>query len=320
MRSPPAAFLTPCDLDRARAGEEVAELGRDQRREAAAEVGGEAEALVAGAERDHALGDAVAVGVEAEVDVDLVERAGALQAEVDRGRALDVEQRGDDAALAAPAAPTSRSSWRVALEKAALSASWPPGRVEPGRRRASVSSAPLASSSEPVALSSAAWPKTGSSKRTLGKCELAQADRHRQLGQGEGLRLGASAACAPAAAALGAAQPGDALGAQAVDVHPAAQQREPAPVDLGVVDLRARRPAVSEMVIRAIRAREESAPETPLSRIWRLGVESRFSSRLIRKPLSLRAAGVLRQRGDRHEHEHAQGCQEPLQNACPMPM
>ena len=39
----------------------------------------------------------------------------------------------------------------------------------------------------------------------------------------------------------------------------------------------------------------------------------------MKKPLSLRA-GILGDRGDRHDHEHAQRCQEPLQNACPMPM
>ena len=44
----------------------------------AAEVDVEAEAVVAGAERDDALGDAVAVGIEAKFDVDLVERAGAV--------------------------------------------------------------------------------------------------------------------------------------------------------------------------------------------------------------------------------------------------
>ena len=84
MRTPPPVLLTPLQLQRALAGEEVAEIGRDQRREPAAEVDVEAEAVVAAAQLRQALGDAVAGGVEREGDVDVLERALARQPQVDR--------------------------------------------------------------------------------------------------------------------------------------------------------------------------------------------------------------------------------------------
>ena len=75
------------------------------------------------------------------------------------------------------------------------------------------------------------------------------------------------------------------------------------------------------MVIWAIRARDDSAPVTPCSRICRVGVDSRRSSRFIRKPsLPSGSDGVLRHRGDRHERQQAEDGREPSQNACPMPM
>ena len=53
----------------------------------------------AGAQRDEPVGDPGAAGVEREADVHAVERPRALGGQVDRRRALDAEQGGDDAAL-----------------------------------------------------------------------------------------------------------------------------------------------------------------------------------------------------------------------------
>ena len=76
----------------------------------------------------------------------------------------------------------------------------------------------------------------------------------------------------------------------------------------------------SEMVMRWMRAREESAPETPLSWIWRPGAESRFCSMLIRKPLSLGVPSSWATAAIATSTMTAQRCQDAFQNACPMPM
>ena len=66
------------------------------------------------------------------------------------------------------------------------------------------------------AQSSAAWPKTGSAKVMLGEVRArASVDRHRQLGQREGLRLGGRQLARRLRRRVGAAQPVDALGARA---------------------------------------------------------------------------------------------------------
>ena len=68
-------------------------------RELAGEVDVEAEAVVARAQGDNTVGDALLRGVEREGDVDLIERAGAFDAQVDRRGSLDPQQGGDDAAF-----------------------------------------------------------------------------------------------------------------------------------------------------------------------------------------------------------------------------
>ena len=94
-----AGLVDARDLDGGPPREEVAKLRRDQRREPAVEVHVEAEALVARAQRHGALRDPVLVGVKAEVDVHLIERAGAAHLEVDGGLALDLEKRRHQAPL-----------------------------------------------------------------------------------------------------------------------------------------------------------------------------------------------------------------------------
>ena len=75
------------------------------------------------------------------------------------------------------------------------------------------------------------------------------------------------------------------------------------------------------MVILAIRARDDSAPVTPLRRICRPGAESRFSSEVGQEAVVAAAAGlVLGERGDGDEHERGEEEDDPFQNACPMPM
>ena len=154
----------------------------------------------------------------------------------------------------------------------------------------------------------------------LGKCELGDLDRHRQLGQRERLGLGLRQV-----ARLGAASPAGAARRRArrssrlTDTRPRSSASRLQ--SSSTLSISSQAPLASEMVTCAIRARDDSAPVTPLRRICRPGEESRFSSRLIRKPLSLPVAGgFLGERGDGHEHEHAEEDEEPLQNACPMPM
>ena len=83
MRRPPADFFTPETLTVLWPAKKSRNCGGTSGDEPAAEVDVEAEPVVAGAQRHDALGDAVLVGVEAEVDVHVVERARALHAQVD---------------------------------------------------------------------------------------------------------------------------------------------------------------------------------------------------------------------------------------------
>ena len=157
-------LLDALDLDRAVAGEEVAELGRDERREAAGEIDVEAEPVVAGAERDDALGDTVPAGVEAEVHVHLVERAGALDPEVDRRRAFDLEQCGDDPALRLLQRHVD-AELAGGVGEGGLDRERAPRRVEALDVERGVERA-AGEVEAPVAERSAAWPNTGSAKVT----------------------------------------------------------------------------------------------------------------------------------------------------------
>jgi hypothetical protein len=80
------------------AGEEVAVLGGHEGRELAREVGDEGEAFGRLAQRHVARDEAHAVRVEGEFEVQVLERALALEPEVDRRAALDVERGRDDPA------------------------------------------------------------------------------------------------------------------------------------------------------------------------------------------------------------------------------
>ena len=181
------------DRDRALAGEEVAELGGISGDEAAAEVGVEAEALVArrGARRRP-------------------RRCG--RASASRLKSTSTSSRGPEPCSAgrSPGAPsirssvattppcgscsaTSMSSCRVAFEKAAVERERAAGASRRSMSRL-VSSAPRASVSEPPARRSAAWPKTGSAKLMLGKSSSRRLIATGSSGSEKGCRLGAAAA------------------------------------------------------------------------------------------------------------------------------
>ena len=168
--------------------------------EPAAEVDVEAEALVAAAQRDHALGDAVAVGVEREGDVDVVERARALQPQVDRRLALDLQERRDHAALRLLQVPGRASSCRVCVGEGRRRASARRPARRGARCRGSVSSAPPRQGQRAAgAQSSAAWPKTGSAKVMLGR----SSSRRRIATGSSGSAKGWASASAAAAPGLG---------------------------------------------------------------------------------------------------------------------
>ena len=105
------------------------------------------------------------------------------------------------------------SSWRVELEKEALSASAPPGRVEAlDVERGVERAAGKAEGAGGRELGGLAEDRLG--EGDVVELELGEADRDRQLGEREGLGLGLGQG-AGRRRGLGAAQPGDALGVQA---------------------------------------------------------------------------------------------------------
>ncbi len=310
-------LLDAGDLDRALAGEEVAELLRHQRRQPAAEVDVEAEPVVARAEGDGALGDARLVGVEAEVDVDVVERARALHLEVDRGRALDLEQRRDDAALGL-LQPEVDVELAGLVGEAGLELQLAPRGVEALDVECRVERAA-------GEVEGAGHVELGALSEDFGReaqrpdRELADLDRHRQLGQRERLGLGARER-ALRRRRFGAAQPGDPVGGEPGDVDPPAQQREPAPVELGVVDLQPGALVVRDGDARDPRLRRErtgnaAQPDLPAGRR-----ELVFEEVQQKAVVAVGLARVLRQRGDGDDQQDREEGRETLQNACPMPM
>ena len=322
MRRPPAAFLTPWTCDAALAGEEVAELPRHQRRQPAAEVDVEPEPVVGGAQRDHALRDARAAGVEAEGDVHLVEGARPLQAEVDRRRALDPEEGGDHAAL--------RLLQRhVEVE---LAGGVREGGLEVERPARRVQAVDVERGVERAAgeiertrdLELGGLPEHRLPEGDARQGDLLHVDRHRQLGQGEGLRLGARQLARRLRRRIGPAQPGDPLGGQPVDVDPPAQERQPAPVDLGVVDPQPDALVVGDGDPADPRPRGEGAGDAAEPDLPAGGGEpvlQQVYQEAVVAPGFL--GGVLGDRGDRHERQKRQDgdrCRQPFQNACPMPM
>ena len=149
-----------------------------------------------------------------------------------------------------------------------------------------VSSAPRVRFSDPSSASSAALPKTLSLKLIVGTCSSAiwidtgSSGRVKGLastwGSGFAGRAGISArrsqAMRPALSRFTETRP-----------RSSASRLQSS----STLSISSQAPRASEMVMRWIRAREDSAPETPDRRICRPGVESRFSSRFKRKPLSL---------------------------------
>ncbi len=309
-------FLHAADLHRALAGEEVAELRRDQRREAAVEVDVEAEAIVAGAEGDHALGDAVGAGIEAEVDVDLVERARAVDAEVDGGRALDLEEGGDDAALRFLEGDVDAELAGLVGE-GGLGVELAPGRVEAldverGVERAA-GKLERAGRGE---IGRLAEDRLG--EGDVVELELGEVDRDRKLREREGLGLGLGQG-AGRGGHLGAAQPVDALGVQQVDRDAAAQQREPVPVKLDVVDLQPGALGVGEGDALDLGLRRQRAGDAGQLDLAAGGREPALQH-VDQEAVVVGGAVVLRHCGDGHEHDDAYCCEDALQNACPMPM
>ena len=268
MRRPPAAFFTPATFTVLGPAKKSRNSRRDQRRQPAAEIDVEAEA------RRRLARSATTPSAMRALSASRLKLTSTWSSGPDPCSVRSIAGRALDPAAASPprrpcgsCSATSTSSWRVSIGERRLQRERAARLVEPldverrcraRRRRAS---------SRPATLSSAARPNTGSAKRDA---------RERQLVRGSpppaarAARTAASRRCGSCCGArrrLRAAQPDDAVGARAVDVDPAAQQRQAAPVELGILDLRARGPSRSEMVIRWIRARDESAPLTPLSRI-----------------------------------------------------
>ena len=230
-----AGLAHAADPHRAAAGEEVAIRRRDQRCELAGKVDVEAEAFVARAQGDDAVGNALLRGIERERDIDLIERAGAFDAQVDRRGSLDPQQGRDDAALRLVEVEVKVELPRRVRERR-LQREVAAGRiaaldVEPGVERAP------REVQRPVERELRRLAEDALIEADRGDLQLGDLDRDRQLGQGEGLGLDLGQRVRRPRRYLGPPQPGDALGAQPVHRDAAAQQREPAPVELDVVDL-----------------------------------------------------------------------------------
>ncbi len=317
MRSPPAALLTPATLT---------VLCPAKKSRNCAGTSGERPPLKFTSKPRPASLDRSAttpwamrslVGVEAEVDVHVVERARALHLEIDRGLALDLEQRGDEAAL------------RLLQREVDVEL---PGLVGEAGLEGQRPSRPVEPLDVEVGGEDPAGQVERACRREVGRLaehllvetdavelQLRQVDRDRQLGQRERLGLGAGQ-LARRRLRLGAAQPGDALGVQQVDRDAAAQQGEPVPVDLDVVDLEPGPLVVGDGDAADLRLRRKRAGHAA-----ELDLAAR-SRQLVLQQVEQEAVvvrcigGVLSQGRDRHEHQQAQRCQQPFQNACPMPM
>ena len=229
-----AGLADAADPHPALAGEEVAEVGRHQRRDRAGEVDVEAEARVARAQRDQPVGDAVRSASSAKRTSTPSSGPEPLERQVDRRRILDPEQRREYPALR--------------LVQVEIDVELPGLVGEAGAQRQLAAGAVEAAHVEVGREHAAreverAADRDGrrASEHRLGEgdarqLELGQIDRDRKLGQRErpGFGVGQSRG---RGRRVGTPRPGDPLGAQPVDVDAAAQQREPAPVELDVVDL-----------------------------------------------------------------------------------
>ncbi len=178
----------------------------------------------------------------------------------------------------------STSSWRDALEKPAASFSAPPGASSRSMARLVVR-LPPARSREPASDSSAAWPTTGSAKTMRSNWSAAIWIETGSSGSEKGF----ASAWGSAGAAAGASGRRDQVTRSAprrlTETRPRSRARRLQ--SSSMLSSSSQTPLASETVTLAIRARDDSAPLTPLRRIWRPGAESRFSSRLVMKPLSL---------------------------------
>lgn len=218
-------------MDAALVREEVAELHRDEGREAAVDAHVEAKAGIGLTQGDDAVDQLLLVGIEIEGHIDVVDRAGALGRQIDRRRTLDVEQRRDQAARrfmqvkinVEPSGLVGESGREVQRST---------GRVEPLHVQLGVEH-PAREAERALERQTGGVPEDGLLQRQGADGEPSDIDRHRQLGQGEGLRLGGRQ-CGRGLCPL--AEPRDQLGTQLVDVDAAAEQGEPAPVELDVVD------------------------------------------------------------------------------------
>ena len=247
-----------------------------------------------------------AVGVEREGDVDLVERAGALEGEVDRRGALDPQQGRDDAALrlvqvevdvelARRVREAGREGELAAGAVAALD-------VEPGVERAAgeVERAGRATRS-------AAWPKTLSSKLTLSNCScaiwidtgssgrgkgLASACFGRRLAGCAGISARRSQAMRPALSRLTATRP-----------RSSASRLQSS----STLSISSQAPRASEMVTRWIRARDDSAPETPEQADLPAGRRKAVLEEVEEEAVVAVLRRVLGERGDRHQHQQRSG-------------
>jgi hypothetical protein len=215
-------------------GEEVAVVGRHERRERAREVGGEGEPLRRLTQGHVAGGDAGPVGVEGEVDVEVLQRSLALQGEVDGRAPLDPEGCGDEAARWLAQA-------HVELELA--------GDVGEGRAQAQVAAGAVGSGEGEVGVDLAALEGGIALRRQLRRLaehrlaeteaadlERLDPERERELRQGEGLGLGIGEARPGRRGRQGRAEVVDLADGELAHLDAAQEERAPAPVDRDVVD------------------------------------------------------------------------------------
>ena len=251
-------------------------------------------------------------------DVDVVDRPRALGGQVDRRLALDPQQRRDQPALRLVQVEVDVELPR-GVREAGPERQLAPGPVEAPHRDVALQHAP-----RQVQRPADRDPRGAAEHRLVeahvGERQLGEVDRHRQLRQRERRRLGAGQRRPGRRRRLRPAHPGDPLGAQPVDVHPAAQQRQPAPVELDVVDLEPAPGRVGDADLgdpRPRRQRAGHAVQPDLPRRRRQPALQQVHQEAV---AALGLGRVLRHRADRHEREQAEDCREPSQNACPMPM
>ena len=171
----------------------------------------------------------------------------------------------------------------------------------------------------PVTLRSAAWPKTGSAKLTL-----ARRSSFSRIATGSS---GREKGCA-AASGGGSARPGGGTARRSQATLPALSRvtfTRPSRSSsrfqsISTSRMRSHGPSVSETVISPMRACEESAPWMPLSADLAAGGGDALLQEADDEAVVVGVVGRLRERGDRHEQKEAEGCRDPSQNACPIPM